>query len=685
MYQSKSILLFTFLFVFVTVDTQLKFKRFLCDSAEKANKLESLEFERALVKNHTVYLVAKSGEVFKFKFPILFDHDHQILHLYGPFYEAKLEKPLPERQFIGYYVNGLTTSEMKGIERYREKTDRNRKNHNVVSQNQTSHNETNENDEQFFVFLKLNDLKAGDSFELAPARRVEISAPLADLLEDSKLSLFFVSKKSNSLVIILEGDGKGSLYLTRSHNSTGLKTVDLLTPTFVGLSRNVTFWLYDELEETNRTLFWLDLSNDFHVYTLASGPKETVRISIVEKFSAAEWFGCPVAELAKLEPALKGIFYSDQMFFLFINHNYLKIGEDLVKSMFELRKEHLRDFVGLQTRDVDYGFENKVSKFVKTIRGSALLVLPAGQIYELSVKQNQLAFQPVNEKGLSSFVYPNCLGQTLSITNIFFCFNETHYHALHDPEEDKRKVIHEIAGLFANMGVYTKGEKLQYTFDYQQDEFVLMTRTALYLIKYRAVRVELTSYKMFIENRESVRKTENRLFELAKDVSVTTMTTDKITSSDVETSSQKTSSSQKASTPHKTKAPYVTDSSQQTSSPQKISSTTGTSVIYLPKDSYNLISMTLFGLFAAVILLTLLFYVINFARKQKKRKRDPDLLKAFMMTEGSALRDRASKSRASSHGSRGSSQFVRSLSSSMRKSKNTSKKKTGFLKSANRH
>lgn len=606
MCRPNSVLLFPVLLVLLINEAaQLTFKRFHCDSAEKASRLKNLEFERILVKNHTVYLVASSREVFRFRVPILFEDGGRVFRLTGPFYEAKLESALPGERPLGYYLKGSTTSEIKGFK-----------------------------DEKFSKFLELNELNAGDSFALGPRRKIKLRKSLFESLSRMNFGVFF--ERKNSLLILSTGQNFSFLRVFQLLNETSLNAYNTSISSYVPFNQNVNFFLYDELEEMrNRTLLYVE-RNAVHMYrveNLLDEDKLSIQFKLHQDPSNAEFFGCPVNEVAAKPGLLKGIFYFNKVFFLFINHCHLKIEEDLVERQFDLRKDYFKNVRCLSTREVYYGFENIASKYVKTIRGGALLVLSAGETYELSVQQNELAITPADQSKYRSFAYPNCLGQTLSLTKIFFCFNETAYHAMLSPKNGKGKQqSYQIADLFANMDIYPNGEELQCTFDYKQDEFVLMTKKYLFAIKYRAVRVDMDSYRILLDDRKFVRRTENRLFGGVRRVTTSTPAGNANLST------------------------VVTGSPGETTD-----ETSGETTKVYHKAKYNLISLMLLGLFGMFILLTLLFYIVNYVRKQANRRPDPDMLKAFMISRGgSAAKERASKSRLSnpSNGSVHSAPFV---------------------------
>lgn len=555
---------------------KLVFKRFLCDSAG-ADKVRSLKVVRMLIKNHTVYLVGNSGEVFKFQVPIVFPNYGQLFHLSGPFYEAKLEKPLPERPLIGYYVNGSQTLEI-------------------------NHSDP--------TFLELAELDVDDSFAVGDYKKVEILPELQKYLSKSKFNLFYESKKSKSLIFMTADSYRPRLTVINSQDLKSLIFNNLTN--HMELTILISFFVYDEAEETNNnTLMWIGHQNNFYINGNSSIQNFSEFSWLAElNLTRQEFFRCPSKEGFNLKTGLKGILYSDNRFFLFINHYYFGPEEDLVETKFDLSSEHLMNSVQLlPTRDVDYGFENNAAKYVKTTKNGALLVFAPGEMYEPSVKNGKLTLQPVDELKHSVFALPNCLGQTLSITKIFFCFNETAYHPMLGVAENEQKFTHEIAGLFANMDIYPKDEQLLYTFSYKQEQFVLMTQTALYLVKYKAIRVDLNSYKMLIDDQKLVTKLENGLFQ-------------KLTPG-MTTSSAPGSVS--GSVPGNDTPPDKSRSPGETSSPHPTTELYG-------KKPLNLISLALFALFAATILLTLLFYVCKYVRKQDRR--DSDLLKEFMLSQG---------------------------------------------------
>lgn len=647
MCQPNWILLFTVLLVPLLTPNEaaLEFKRFLCDSSAKVNKLKKLEFEKILAVNQTAYLIAKTREVFKFKIPIVYRQDdqysfrdsHQEFRWSGPFYEAKLETALPIKQTVGYYLNGSTTSEVKTFKR-----------------------------QDSALLVEFNDINVDHSFALGPLRQITIHGS-SSWTDRSKFRTFFWRKKSNSMLIMSEM--QEVMYIEILKDPTSPKPHQPSQSQRVGFNHDEPFFLYDEAlgETSNHTMLSFQQDKIIHICGMKLNEHRTdvpfgiPLIHFCHDASAVEFFGCPTSEIKTKPHLLKGIFCFDNTFFLFINHCHLKIKKDLVENEFNLTEDLRKldknfDNVGcLQTRDVDYGFENIATKYVKTIRGGALLVLSAGEMYELAIHQDNLAITPAAKSKYAALDYPNCQsGQTLSITSIFFCFNETTYQAMPDSTVVRElRQSHQIADLFTNMdNIYPNGEVLQYTFGYRQEEFVMMTKNYLFVIPYKAVRVDMDSYQILLDDRKFVRRVDNRMFGSPKQVSTTTT--------------------------------IGGGSTDQTKSPDEPTDQTASQITGRTSDPYsrseqNLITLFILGIFGLFILLMLVFYVVSYSRKQTRRS-DPhtlvDLQRKSLASQKGASNEQGVKSRllSSSNQSNGSGMksgpFVPSQIASQVKSKN---------------
>lgn len=198
---------------------------------------------------------------------------------------------------------------------------------------------------------------------------------------------------------------------------------------------------------------------------------------------------------------VKGIFYYDerQSFYLFVDHFYVKIHEDLVKSSFFV--DHKLKTYDENELDLEFGQEDRKSvefenaaflRFVKAEKNNVYLTTP-NQVFRLSVAATERIQLWRVEKPLLS----TCLRQTLEVNGVLFCFRPTTYYRL--SESNEKPEIFQIKDLFATAPFrhFDTDERLEFIFNYDDDRVVFMTRKNYLLLYYNFFSVNENNTLIF--------------------------------------------------------------------------------------------------------------------------------------------------------------------------------------------
>jgi hypothetical protein len=250
------------------------------------------------------------------------------------------------------------------------------------------------------------------------------------------------------------------------------------------------------------TLFEVDEDLNFHFYYLSyqvSGTYLNVKRMYHQQLSAYDFFNCNAANFTNVKE-VKGIAYLKDTFYIFINYQYLRIKDDLVRSRFKMSSDHFKNVKNLDLKSwdpLDYRYENLASKYTKTLRNDVKLVV-FDKVFDLQAERDN---QLITEETVENNKLKECVKQTLSVTNYLFCFEEEVYYVFADAVEEKfiKPIIHRIDKLFDGFAFeYDSDERLQAIFNYKNEKFVLMTFKNLYIIDYRQIRVDLNDFKIII-------------------------------------------------------------------------------------------------------------------------------------------------------------------------------------------
>lgn len=210
------------------------------------------------------------------------------------------------------------------------------------------------------------------------------------------------------------------------------------------------------------------------------------------QLSLEEFFRC---EVPFREPRqMKGIFYKNDTFFVFIDDYYLTVKRDeFVKQGFLLKEV---DFTSRRAIpwNKEARFELWTSKWVKAFRNETYLSLheePSNKAYMLGVKEdNPDASELVATKidWLHPFGLNACKRQTLQVENRVYCFS-THlysYFPIFDPHPTQTWEYNNISDIFKPAGVQLE-EPVELIFNYKNNTFIMMTKTEIFTLDYDQV------------------------------------------------------------------------------------------------------------------------------------------------------------------------------------------------------
>lgn len=209
---------------------------------------------------------------------------------------------------------------------------------------------------------------------------------------------------------------------------------------------------------------------------------------------------------------LKGLFYDErqQVTYLFANHFYTIIYEDLVKGSFFIDYKRLKAY---DENELDYEFDNEERdrivlentgfvKWIKAERANAYLTT-FDQVFRISVgSSNQIQLKQIEKPLL-----PACLRQTLAVDGVLFCFHSTSYYRLTGKTNQPAETF-KIKDLFASAPFrhFDRNERLEFIFNYKdEDRVVFMTEENYFLLYYDFFSVDKYQNLIFdFQNRKKL-------------------------------------------------------------------------------------------------------------------------------------------------------------------------------------
>lgn len=210
---------------------------------------------------------------------------------------------------------------------------------------------------------------------------------------------------------------------------------------------------------------------------------------------------------------VKGIYHDTQLksFFIFINHYYLQIREDLVENGFKLfgrgdLMQYAKMFEFERYEDAkSVLYDSWTKNWVRSAGMNETQLILFGQTFFLSAKNDGL----VIVKRAPNPAILKCHYQTLILKGRVFCFENEYYYLINETFR-----LFQIRLMFAKTAInYTNIQRVQFVFNYMDDKFVLMTLSNLYVIDYSWVNFDESELSLNIEPNEDLVERKNCFFQ----------------------------------------------------------------------------------------------------------------------------------------------------------------------------
>ena len=326
------------------------------------------------------------------------------------------------------------------------------------------------------------------------------------------------------------------------------------------------------------------------------------------EFDFNEFFSCHTPFSS--ERQLKGIYFSNQTFFIFIKRFYLQIEDDLVSNQFSLADDYYRrnakNFKLDQSHYKTVLFEYYQSKWTKTLSSSSVFCPSHIVCFQLNTDSNKnLLIKDLK----SNYLISGCLEQTLVFDKHVYCFLEDTYFHLGKEDDKQYKVAenqYSIESIFQSSIVKWEDQKLKFTLNYKDNKFILMTITHIFVFEYDKFKSEMPDQIVAkYKNNENYFKIKSCLFLKCKPNSKPTTKSTKLTTAKSTTKSIIESNKDKITTSKKTNIDHSHSSKATKSIPREVIT------------SYQLIKYPLIILM--IILFCLSFYYCFFKDDESKK------------------------------------------------------------------
>ena len=464
-----------------------QFQEFNCDQDQNELGLnKKIEIKQIIQhSNGTVYLYV-NNKVISFEIPIVFrrDLDDRLLFLNGPFQIETVKAPLINDEItpssgdesLGYIVDNASKLT---YEIYRNQTDKSR-------------------------LIELE-------FKEKPAKRLkwETEHYIDPRVYEAEFTYYFNTALSKNLKFLFL---RPSLYLLFKSGVLFQEMIKSDASDMVISQYNISKFVYYEYENdksllNNKSVFEIDSldSFHFHVYQISyiqnksEGSWLHFKRDLHQEIDFEQFFLC--YKRFNSPEQVKGIFYHKKTFFIFINHYYIKVNDNLFDTQFKMLDGYFKaqNFIKFNTR---VRYENYESKYIKTLKNNVKLVL-FDQVFDMKFnKNNDITVNLIEQQ--EELI--ECLKNVLSITNYLFCFEEENYYAISDFSNRNtylKRIKHPIADLFYGLNLnFKKDEQVLFIFNYEyksRDAIIMMTLNHLYILDYKQARVDLNKLKIVID------------------------------------------------------------------------------------------------------------------------------------------------------------------------------------------
>lgn len=293
----------------------------------------------------------------------------------------------------------------------------------------------------------------------------------------------------------------------------------------LNFSSNVRFFVVSKFENEPKffklNLIWVDASTfevnyeSLLVYKPGLIEKQThFRVGLDELFSCRTKATNP--------RQFKGVYFdrTTEKFYVFIKRFYLQLGRDLVSEFFLLtdlayaENAHDLEYDGEEPKEFAV-FSDQANVWVKNYPNKSYL-MPSSKIFEIdTVSRNKLTIKKPQDS--SSLV--TCRANILVFERRYsYCFENDKYYLLQDTQSDLQatqwtKERFEIQSIFSSFSlIHWDGQSVKLTFNYKNDQFVMMTSRYLYVFDYRDFEVQKSNATIRFLNKYGSRRTLNCLF-----------------------------------------------------------------------------------------------------------------------------------------------------------------------------
>lgn len=258
-----------------------------------------------------------------------------------------------------------------------------------------------------------------------------------------------------------------------------------------------------------------------HLEFDAKAPTNDLILDSGVQMTFEEFFNCrtPFREPRQV----KGLFYSDGTFFVFIQDYYLIVKrEKFARQGFLLRDVDYRSARAIE-RQKGTRFEWLSSKWVKALRNQTYLASSEEEsnenAYVLSVKKTGSGgseLKITEEKWRHFPGISRCRRQTLQVGSRVFCFSKKVYYLFVDTNSTDvvTRTNKPISSMFQSTDVQFD-EKLQFIFNHENDTFIMMAESEFFTLAYEQVHVD-EQLNIRVKANTTVRRQKSCLFNVTR-------------------------------------------------------------------------------------------------------------------------------------------------------------------------
>ena len=222
---------------------------------------------------------------------------------------------------------------------------------------------------------------------------------------------------------------------------------------------------------------------------------------------------------------LKGIFFSAVAgsFFIFIDRLYLEVDEDIVKERFEIKDKYYASAKDLKFTDrsvfdtIEY--PQSGVKWTNAV-GDQIYFLLIDRIFIAQYRELEIELDELTQTNRTTEWIKNCFAQILRIANYVYCFKADYYYLLGSLDSNRtasNASHHRIIDMFDKVDVrYDNESSLEFIFNYDDNQFVMMTKNSLFVIDRTVLRIRSDTYAIQLANK--IHRIDNCLFKKCKNV-----------------------------------------------------------------------------------------------------------------------------------------------------------------------